>query len=102
MCRLTVDQAFSKKVCNRKIIYLFLNQNICCWYSKEPSQQDGSFERPKHVLKLMGKKIFAIFMMKICVFLNLFCGPLLFACKIRFSQIQPNLTAKLYFHDLIY
>ena len=24
-------------VCTKKLI-LFLNQNICCWYSKEPSQ----------------------------------------------------------------
>ena len=24
--------------CVTKIIFLFLNQNICCWYSKEPSQ----------------------------------------------------------------
>ena len=29
-------------------------------YSKEPSQVDGSFEHPKHMLKLMGKKIFTI------------------------------------------
>ena len=33
-----------------------LNQNICCGYSKEPSQWDGSFEHPKHMIKLMGKK----------------------------------------------
>ena len=26
------------------IFLLFLNQNICCGYSKEPSQWDGSFE----------------------------------------------------------
>ena len=38
------------------ILFLILNQNICCEYSKEPSQLDGSFERPKHMLKLMGKK----------------------------------------------
>ena len=31
--------------------------NICCVYSKEPSQSDGSFEHPKHMFKLMGKKI---------------------------------------------
>ena len=24
--------------CTKKIIFLFLNQNICCGYSKEPSQ----------------------------------------------------------------
>ena len=26
------------RMSNRKIIFLFLNQNICCGYSKEPSQ----------------------------------------------------------------
>ena len=26
------------RVCNKKIIFLFLDQNICCVYSKEPSQ----------------------------------------------------------------
>ena len=45
---------------NENFIFLFLNQNICCAYSKEPSQWDGSFEHPKHMLKLMGKKIFTI------------------------------------------
>ena len=25
------------RVCNRKLIFLFLNQNICCGYSKELS-----------------------------------------------------------------
>ena len=45
--------------------FLFLYQNICCGYSKEPSQCDGSFEHPKHMLKLMGKKIFAILRSKI-------------------------------------
>ena len=49
----------------QKVIFLFLNQNICCGYSKEPSQWDGSFEQPKHMLKLMGKKIFTILRSKI-------------------------------------
>ena len=26
------------RVCNKNLIFLFLNQNICCGYSKEPSQ----------------------------------------------------------------
>ena len=43
-----------------KLITLFLIQNICCGYSKEPSQWDGSFEHPKHMFKLSGKKITAI------------------------------------------
>ena len=36
--------------------FLFLNQNICCWYSKEPSRGDGSFEYSQHVLWLRNKK----------------------------------------------
>ena len=44
-----------------KIIFLFLNQNICCGYSKELSRWDSSFEHPKHMFKLMGKEINAIF-----------------------------------------
>ena len=48
------------RVHNENLIFLFLNQNICCGYSKEPSQCDGSFEHPKHMLKLMGKKIYTI------------------------------------------
>ena len=43
-----------------KLFSLFLIQNICCGYSKEPSQGDGSFEHPQHMFKLMGKKIIKI------------------------------------------
>ena len=43
-----------------KLFSLLIMQNICCWYSKEPSQWDGSFEHPKHMFKLMGKKILTI------------------------------------------
>ena len=41
-------------------LILFLNPNICLGYSKEPSQWDGSFEHPKQMLKLMGKKTITI------------------------------------------
>ena len=44
----------------RKIIFLFFNQNICCGYSKEPSPRDGSFQGPKDMPKIMGKKVFTI------------------------------------------
>ena len=56
---------------NRKKIFLFINQNICCEYSKEPSQWDGSFEHPKHMLKIMGKKILTILCWIFFVYLNL-------------------------------
>ena len=45
------------RVCDQKLIFLFLNQNICFGYSKEPSQWDGSFEHPKQMFKLIDKKI---------------------------------------------
>ena len=48
------------RVCTGKLFFLFLNQNICCGYSKEPSQWDASFEHPKHMFKLIGKEINAI------------------------------------------
>ena len=50
----------TKRVCNWKLFFIFLNQNICYGYSKEPSQWDGSFEHPKHMFKLMDKKIITI------------------------------------------
>ena len=56
------------RVRNRKITFLFLNQNICCGCSKEPSHWDGSFEYPKQMLKVSGKKIFTILRWK-CLFI---------------------------------
>ena len=47
--------------------FLFPNQNICCGYSKEPSQWDGSFEHQKYMLKPMCKKIFTIFAQNFCL-----------------------------------
>ena len=49
---------------------LFLNQNICCGYSKEPSQWDGSCERPKHMFKLMDNKIITILCSKLLLILT--------------------------------
>ena len=51
----------------KKIFFLFLNQNICCRYSKEPSQWDSSFEHPKHMLKGMGKKILTLLRWHFCL-----------------------------------
>ena len=39
------------------------------WVLKESSQRDGSFEHPKHMLKLMDKKF--NFMLEFLVYLNL-------------------------------
>ena len=46
------------RVSNENLIFLFLSQNICCGTQK--NHLNGSFERPKHMLKLMGRKIFTI------------------------------------------
>ena len=43
-----------------KSIFFIFHPKICYWYSKESSQIDGSFEHPKHMFKLMGKKIITI------------------------------------------
>ena len=48
------------RVCTGKLFSLFLIQNICFGYSKKTSQGDSSFEHPKHMFKLMGKKIIKI------------------------------------------
>ena len=69
---------------------IFLNQNICCGYSKEPSHWDSSFEHPKHMFKLIDKKIITI--LRWIYLLNwpydaLFC---LFVC---FVALHPKSTA---------
>ena len=66
---LIYNQASKKSVWLKIFLFLFLNQNICCWYSKEPSQWDDSFEHPKHKLKLMDKKILNFLCSKFCFFL---------------------------------
>ena len=53
------------KSAHPNFFFLFLNQNICCGYSKETSQWDGSFEHLKQMLKLMGKEIFRFLRLKI-------------------------------------
>ena len=47
------------------------------WVLKEPSQWDGSFEHPKHLLKMMGKNIFTVYAEKI-VNLNLWIKSVLY------------------------
>ena len=54
-----------------KIMFLFLNENICCGYSKEPAQWKVSFEHPKQMLKLMDMKIFSILRSIFFVYLDL-------------------------------
>ena len=60
------------------------------WVLK-PSQWDGSFEHPKHILKLMGNKIFTILRSKImfiktCGYLSDCMDGPLFLLTNRFSN----------------
>ena len=55
-----INAGLQLRVRKENLILLFLNLNMCCGYSKEPSQLNGSFEHPKHMLKLMSKEIFTI------------------------------------------
>ena len=63
------------RVCEH-IFYLFLIQNICCGYSKEPSQ--CSFEHPKRLFKLMGKKILTFLLFKTMNLITNLMSALLF------------------------
>ena len=70
------------RVRNLKLFFLFLNQNICCGYSKEPSQWDGSFEHPKHMFKLMNKKINTLLGKLFCL-----TGPMKLHLLWQWSQV---------------
>ena len=75
----------------QKINFSFLSQNICCGYSKEPSQRDGSFEHPEHMFKRMGKKIFTILRSKFCYFVH-FMQLSIVQCNLRnmFGFLKGN------------
>ena len=59
------SRAFSWQVRNRKLLFLFFDQNTCCGYTKESFQWDLSFEHPQHTFKLVGMKEITILRSKI-------------------------------------
>ena len=62
---------------------LYLDKDLCCGYSKESSQLDGSFEHPTQIIKLMDNIISTILLFK-TVHLHL--------CKVQdFGNIQLSL-----------
>ena len=69
MCNRYRIQSYSAglqiRVYNWKLVLLFLDQTICCGYSKELSQWDGSFKHPKHMCKLMGKNLLQFYAQKL-------------------------------------
>ena len=50
-----------------KIEFIISQPNICCGYSKEPAQYDGSLEHPKHMLKLMDNKNIQFYTTTFCL-----------------------------------
>ena len=59
---------------------LISHQNICCGYSKETPQWDGSFEHPKHMLKLWVRKYWQFYAEHFC-YLNM-CLSYLTQCTL--------------------
>ena len=64
----TQDNAFSENVCGRdnaaqlKNSFLFNNQNVCFWYSKDNSMNETILlSNKKQMFKMIYKKIFIIF-----------------------------------------
>ena len=48
----------------RQIVFLFLDENICCGYSLEASQQGISNEYPQHMFSSSNKKNIDTFWLK--------------------------------------
>ena len=67
LCHFHINAGPKIRVCNGKLFFLFLSQNICCGYSKELSHWDGSFEHTKHMFNLTDRKIIAILCWKNCL-----------------------------------
>ena len=83
---LVVPQDFSWECVTEKKKISFLNQNIYCGYSKEPSLRHGSFEHSKHMLKIMGKKVYTILRRKVLFILT--CGSTSWCRKKTASKRQ--------------
>ena len=85
------------RVCTKKLIFLFINQNICYGYSKEPAQYETVLLIAQNIMfKLMGMKIFTILRSKICVYLNLcLFNDITTAPQVeyKFSSLQDTIIA---------
>ena len=66
-----------------KLTLLFLNQRICCLYSKELSRWDDSFRHHKHMFGVMSKKLLQFYHQRFCLF-----GSMLFISSL--SIIKAN------------
>ena len=50
LCYRTVKRLLIPILRNGKLVLLFLNLNICCWYLNGPIKWGGSFEDQKHTI----------------------------------------------------
>ena len=57
-----ISQGHLSKIFEHKIaiIFLSISLNMCCWWSKELSHQDGSFEYPQPMFRLRNKNWFSV------------------------------------------
>ena len=62
----TLDRTLNKST-SKKNIFLISHQKVFCRYSKEPFQPDVSFEHPKDLFKIMGKKYLQFFAENFCL-----------------------------------
>ena len=62
------------------------------WVLKEPSQWEGSFERPKHIVLLIGKKMITFYTQKKFAYLGLWSFDLCLALFYLTSHSEPDVT----------
>ena len=77
------------------MILIFSNQSICCGYSKEQSQLDGTFEPPKYMLKLIDENILTFYTHFFCwidLWLNIYMVICIFRTSYRKKKEQQGLT----------
>ena len=65
------------------LFFLFLNQNICCQYSKESSHWDSSFWHLKRMLKLRIRKLYQSYVQ----LFNSYCISFTFSVNQRLSTV---------------
>ena len=78
LCGLRLDGRYKRMRDLKLFSYFSTKTYVVGECSKEPSQWDGSFEHPKQMLKLMGKKIFTVLCSKSCLSWHMVCTDLTF------------------------
>ena len=60
------------------------------WVLKGPSQRDGSFEHPKHMLKLIGKKNYSFTLKNFVAVTYRYCTLLEISCSHQIGSNQKR------------